>query len=284
VSRNPKRFIPAGLPDGSLDPRPLAAMGERWILSWLRDRLSGKDPYLPLDRRSGEDPDALLAGLVRAAGPLDPVSRLIGGAAARLLAEAADHGGAPPAFLPALLRLCQQVRLPDTGPWFSAFVQALAKDQPTVEGCWQAGSIDEVLYGALKQAPGIPGSAAHDGWLALLRSPRYTTYALMALGSSLEAEISHLPTWWETCPARERPRELWRTISRAVKLEGGDRVRGVLAARWSELPAGLRNAIDVALRKLGVATIGRQGNSHGRHPIDKAGWKPELLLGPAGKR
>ena len=114
--------------DGNLDADALADLGESWILSWLRERLAGKDPYSPLDRRYDEDPDAKVVDLLRSAGPLHPASRSIGRASLRLLMEAAKRPAEPPAFLASLLRVCQQVRLPDTEPWFFAFVDKLAED------------------------------------------------------------------------------------------------------------------------------------------------------------
>lgn len=282
MTKQAKRFTAELSQDGSLDPGSLAKMGERWVLTWLRERLSGNDPYLPLDRRSGEDPDALVVGLLRLAGPLDPASRLLGRAASRLLEEASEQAEKPPAFLGPLMRMCQQVRLPDTEPWFGAFLEALAHDRNAVEVRWNGQWLGEILYGAIVQAPGNSSQAVHAAWLELLRYPRYTTQALIALGSSFEAEIKHLPTWWQACPAAERGRELWRTLSRAVKLEGEDRVRELLSAEWFDLPRNLRDVINGVLARLEIETVHSHSNGRGEHAIVNAGWRREILLGSMG--
>jgi putative nucleotidyltransferase with HDIG domain len=277
VTKRAKSFTVELSQDGSLDPVSLAQMGERWVLTWLRERLSGNDPHLPLDRRSGEDPDALVVGLLRSAGPLDPASRLVGRAAARLL-EAAGAEATAPAFLGPLLRLCQQVRLPDTEPWFGTFVEQLAHDHNAVEVRWGGKWIDEILYGAIMQAPGVSSSAVRPAWLELLSSPRYTTQALMTLGSWFEAELEHLATWWQACPEAERGRELWQTISRAVKLEGGDRVRELLSAQWADLPQDLLDAINDALARLEIASIQSPSNGRGEHAIVHAGGGKDISV------
>ena len=282
MRQNVKRFTPVTLQDGSLDPRSLADMGERWVSDWLRDRLAGKDHYLPVDRRSGEDPEALVVGLVRLSGPIHPASRLIGSVAARLLEEGASQSVAPPAFFGALLRLCQQVRLPDTQSWFSSFVQSLAKDSAAVEASWNADTISEILFAAVTQVPGNTNSAARAAWLDLLRAPRYTTLALTALGPSFQGEVEHLADWWQACPAAERSRELRWIISRAVKLEGEDRIRRILSSRISSFTASLRMAINTAFVKLRLGSFCDHKGAHSASPIRNAAWKRELLL-PGGK-
>jgi hypothetical protein len=280
VSRRPRQFAPTINPEGTLEPASLAEMGERWVLSWLRERLAGRDPYLPLDRRSGEDPDALVVGLLRSAGPLEPASRLIGRASLRLLREAEEQAPSPPAFLASLLRICQQARLPDTEEWFAAFVEKLADDAAAVEARWSKNLLAEIVYAAIQQTRATPGSAGQASWLKLLRLPRFTTYALIALSSSFEAEVEHLAEWWQACPAAERTRELRQRITRAAKLQGDQRLREVLSAKWTVLPAGLRTAIDGVLGKLGMAALStcEEEDGHVGRAIRNAALKPELVL------
>jgi hypothetical protein len=278
VSKRKRTFNPRLEEDGSLDPNSLADMGERWILAWLRDRLAGEDPYLPIDRRSGEDPDAKVVGLLRSAGPRHPASRLIGRASARLLREAEKHAPELPAYFASLLRLCQQVGIPDTEAWFANFVNSLAAGPGAVAARWRDGPVVELLYAAVKQARGEPGSALHASWRKLLLLPRYTTHALIALGPSFEAEMDYLPAWWQACPLKDRPRELRQRITRAAKLEGDQRLREVLLARWYMLPADMRGSIDVLLAKLGLAPIANSEPAHIARAIRNAGQRREFVL------
>jgi hypothetical protein len=284
VSPSPRRFTPVIGPDGSLDPSSLADMGERWVLSWLRERLAGRDPHLPLDRRSGEDPDAKVVGLLRSAGPLHPASRLIGKAIARLLREAGEQSQNPPDYLASLLRVCQQARIPDTDSWFSVFVERLAEDPAAVEAQWSSASLGEIIYAAIQQVRGTPSSPIHAAWVRLLRQPRYTTQALIALSSSFEIELDYLALWWLACPAGERARELRRRMARALALEGDEKIREALSARWSDLPASLQHALDVVLGQLGVAEVRAHANSHCGRAIRNAAQRPDLVLSAESQR
>src|SRR5438094_222790 len=104
--------------DGTLDPECLERMGPDWLANWIRDRLSGRDPWFPLDRRSDEDPESLIVGLLRNLGLGHPLVPLVGQAVRHLFAQAGTAAPSMPAYFRPLLRLCQQVALPPTAPWF----------------------------------------------------------------------------------------------------------------------------------------------------------------------
>jgi hypothetical protein len=253
-------------------------MGERWILSWLRARLAGKDPYWPLDRRSDEDPDAKLVSLLRSAGPLHPASRSIGRASLHLLREAVQRPAEPPAFFASLLRLCQQVTLPDVEPWFSALINELAEDPRETEARWGSGPTKEIIYAALQQTRGARDPRLHDSWEQLLTVPKYTTQALIALSPSFETEVRYFPAWWDACPPEDRPRELRQAITRAWKLEGDQRLRKILSTKWLALPGGLRDEINMVFSELRLQPIDLRMAAPVSRAIPDAGQRPDLVL------
>jgi hypothetical protein len=254
-------------------------MGERWILSWLRSRLAGKDPYWPLDRRSDEDPDAKLVLMLRSAGPLHPASRSIGRAGLQLLKEAiVQRPAEPPAFFASLLRLCQQVPLPDVEPWFAALINELAEDPRETETRWGSAPTKEIVYAALQQTRGARDPRLRDSWQQLLIVPKYTTQALIALSPSFETEVNYLPAWWDACPPEDRPRELRQAITRAWKLEGDQPLREILSAKWLGLPGGLRNEINMILSDLRLQPIDSRAPAPVSRAIPDAGQRPDLVL------
>jgi hypothetical protein len=264
--------------DGRLDADALADMGERWILSWLRERLAGNDPYCPLDRRIDEDPDAKVVALVRSAGPLHRASRSIGLASLRLLDEAAKQPAEPPTYFVSLLRVCQRVMLSGVEPWFSAFVSELAGHPQETEAKWGRGPTHEILYAAIQQLRGMRGSQVHASWQQLLTYPEYTTHALIALSPSFKEEMEHLAAWWEACPPGDRRQELRQGITRAWKLEGTERLREILTGKWSALPANLRGTINQILVELKLAPIGLHPARSVCRAIGKAAQRPEVVL------
>jgi hypothetical protein len=263
--------------DGRLDPESLERMGPDRLTSWMRERLSGYDPWLPLDRRSDEDPETLIVGLVRDLGSGHPLVPLLGRAARHLLDEILS-APSPPPYLASLLRLCQQVALPPTGSWFTAELKELAQ-KPEVLADWPPGLADEVLFAALRQSPGWPGSPARSTWEALLRRPESATFALSALGTSLQQQVPHLAVWWRACPRDERDRELEQLVFEAVTVEGPEAAR-ILLAQAPSLPPDLKSAIDRELRAQGArpafASAGKPPNS-----LKNSGWRRDLLLGHA---
>lgn len=140
-------FQPRLQEDGSLDPEPLERMGLDWLTGWMRERLSGRDPWFPIDRRSDEDPDLLIVGLLRRIGSGHPFAALLGSAARRLLEEASAESP----FLHSLLRLCQQVALPATSPWFTTELERLAQSPEDSAVRWPESTLtDEILFAALR--------------------------------------------------------------------------------------------------------------------------------------
>jgi hypothetical protein len=248
-------FQPRLLADGRLDPECLELMSPDWLTGWMRERFSGRDPWFPLDRRSDEDPETLIVGLLRDLGSGHPLVPLLGRVARRLLDEAAATAPALPPYLRPLLRLCQQTALPATAAWFAAELETLAERPETFGSRWPERELaDEILFAALRQAPGWPGSPARPAWEALLTQPETTTFALAALGTSLQQQISHLAVWWEACPQEERETELSQLIFAAVSAEGPDQARDILSKAHS-LPPELRHVIDLELQANGARPV-----------------------------
>lgn len=247
-------FEPRFRSDGTLDPECLERMGPDWLTSWIRDRLSGLDPWFPIDRRSEEDPESLIVGLLRNLGLGHPLVALVGLAVRRLLVQAgAAVPSAPLYFLP-LLRLCQQVALPPTAPWFLEELKNLAKQPEKFAARWQnEGLVDEMLFAALRQAPGRPETPSRPFWEALLSRPGSATLALSALGTSLQEQVSHLAVWWRSCPRQDRNLELSQLIFEALT-EGEEEARAILG-KASSLPADLRIAIDRELEAQGARPV-----------------------------
>jgi hypothetical protein len=268
--------------DGSLDPACLERMGERWTAQWLRERLSGRDPYIPIDRRTDEDPEALVVDLLRQEGPSGTCSLAIARAALALLDDARRSAPQIPPYFPALLRLCEQVRMTPTSTWFLDELTALSRDPASVECRWgSAEIIEEILFAARRQTPGLPESPAHDLWLGLLRQPRFATMALLGLGTSFARLVAHLPVWWRTSPPGERSRELGEIVFQALSTEGEDAVRAALAAVGPGWQPELKAAVDREMRANGLtSSLSRVKAAHASATLN-AGWKREEHLAAA---
>lgn len=237
-------FQPRLREDGSLDSEPLEHMGLDWLTDWMRERLSGHDPWLPIDRRSDEDPDLLIVGLLRRIGSGHPLAALLGSAARRLLEEANSESP----YLRSLLRLCQQIALPATSPWFTCELERLAQSPKDFTDL-----TNEILFAALRQAPGWPGSPSRPFWEKLLVRPQSATLALAAFGTSLEQQASHLAAWWRVCPREDRDLELSQLIFRALTIDGEEKVRIILSV--SSIPVDLQQAIDWELEANGARPL-----------------------------
>jgi hypothetical protein len=273
-------FEPRLQPDGTLDPECLERMGPDWLAGWIRDRLSGRDPWFLIDRRSDEDPESLIVGLLRNLGLAHPLVPLMGQAARRLLVQAGQVSPPAPSYLHPLLRLCQQVALPATGPWFLAELKSLAEQPENFAALWPEGGLaDEILFAALRQAPGRPGAPARPYWQALLNRPESTTLALTALGTSLQEQVSHLAIWWSVCPREERNLELSQLIFEAL-IAGEEEARAILG-KAASLPPDLRAAIDRELEAQGArpafAAPKRVAKSSSKF-LEDAGLRREVLL------
>jgi hypothetical protein len=274
------QFEPRLREDGTLDPEPLARMGLEWLTGWMRDRLGGRDPWFPIDRRSDEDPEVLLVGLVRTLGSGHPLSVLLGQAARKLLEEA----GPESPFLRSLLRLCQQAPLPETEPWFTARLKTLADHPEEFHSLWPEGAlVQEILFAALRQSPGRPGNPARPEWEKLLTRPETATHAFTALGSSLEQQASHLVDWWQACPPEDRGLELSQILFEGLA-EGEDKLQDAFG-RIPSLPAELREAINRELRDQGARSLPASDppTRRQRDPLKNAGYQREFLLNPQKK-
>jgi hypothetical protein len=272
-------FEPRLRSDGTLDPECLERMGPDWLANWIQDRLSGRDPWFPIDRRSDEDPESLIVGLLRNLGLGHPLVPLVGQAVLHLLSQAGTAAPSAPAYFRPLLRLCQQVALPLTASWFLQELKSLAEQPEGFAARWQEeGLVNEILFAALRQAPGRPGSPARAYWESLLNRPESTTLALSALGTSLQEQVSHLAVWWSVCPREERELELSQFIFEALT-EGEEDARAILGR--VPFPSGLRAALDQELKGYGARPLPVQINSQCKaqsNAFKDAGLQRQYLL------
>lgn len=243
-------FQPLLREDGSLDPASFERMGDSWIESWLRERLSGRDPHFPVDIRAGEDSEAFVVGLLRQAGPVHLATLAISRSVLRLLDEARRFAPQALPWLIPLLRLCQQVRLDLVFSWFREELQAIASDSDAARQRWgDLRVIRDILLAAVLQAPGRSPSPALGAWQMLLKIPEFSSLALAALGSSFEQKLPYLEDWWNHCPPDRRGRELKYLIYRALDQE---EPIYFLLTQVPFLPTDLCEAIDQELQAQGA--------------------------------
>ena len=273
-------FEPTMRSDGTLDPDCLEHAGEHWVKEWLRRRLSGSDRWFPIDPRYGEDPESFVVGIVEDAGLDHPATARIGRSALRLLDNARALAPDLPPYITALLRLCQQVKLPWTGDWFTEEIRALtkAKSSLLVEQRWGPDLIREILYAAVLQAPALPGTAASAIWLELSREPRYATLALLSFGSSIEARASHLAEWWQAVTFEERSRELRQIVSQGLKNQGDERLRTALSKAGEYWGNNLQREVNAALRQQGIEEVFRVNPEVSRRSTRPAKDSPTGLV------
>lgn len=245
-------FRPSLREDGTFDPDCLEQAGQRWVAAWLKGRLSGHDPYFPIDKRGDEDPEGLIIAILEDAGSVHPATRLIGGGVLDLLDEARKRAPQTPPYLESTLQVCERVRLPQTSSWFTEELRRLAADPKAVEESWGEDATEEILYGAILQAPGLPTAASYASWRAILRMPRYATMAWMGLASSFAASIDLMADWWQASPAAQRQAEIDQLIFTGLKTEGREQVRELLSRRSASWLPSLRAAVDFALKNNGV--------------------------------
>jgi hypothetical protein len=195
-----------------------------------------------------------------------------------LLAQAGTMAPSTPAYFRPLLRLCQQVALPPTAPWFLQELKSLAEQPESFAARWlEEGLSNEIFFAALRQAPGRPGSPARAHWESLLNLPESTTLALSALGTSMQEQVSHLATWWSACPHEERELELSQLIFEALT-EGEEEARAILGN--ASLPSDLRVAIDRELEAQGSRPVFSSSKRASRQSnfLNDAGLRREYLL------
>ena len=243
---------------------------------------------MPLDKRVDEDPDALVVGLLRDAGLAHPASSLISKAILSLLDQSAKSAPDLPPFFVNTMRLCQQVRLPDTSTWFTDQLAQIAKAPARAEKRW--GGIErtkEILYAGAVQAPGLPSAASGKAWQALLKIPQYATLALAGLCRSFEDQVTHMKAWSRTCPTAERDLELNQMLFTALKADGERTVLVILKSLGSSFPSDLKEAINRALRENGsrvaFSDSVEEKSSRGAlwGAIMGAGQKPEYVFAGA---
>lgn len=283
-----KEFKLAFREDGTIDPQCIEQAGLRWVKTWLARRLSGDDPFVPLDKRVDEDPEALIVGLLRDAGLAHPASSLVSKAILSFLDQSAKRAPDVPPFFCNTLRLCQQVRIPDTSAWFTDQLAQIAKAPARAEKRW--GGVErtkEIIYAGVVQSPGLPSAASKKAWQALLKIPQYATLALAGLCRSFEDQVAHMKSWWRTCPAEERELELNQMLFTALKTESEKAVLAILKSSGASFPSDLKEAINRALRENGsrVAFSDSVEEKYSREAlwgaIMGAGQKPEYVLSAA---
>jgi len=236
--------------DGSLDPASFERMGDSWIESWLRERLSGRDSHFPVDIRAGEDPEAFVVGFLRQAGPAHPATLAVSRSVLRLLDEARRFEPQTPPWLIPLLRLCQQVRLDLVFSWFREELQVIASDSDAARQRWgDLRVVRDILLAAVLQAPGRSPSPAVEAWQVLLKTADFSSLALAALGSSFEQKLPYLAAWWNHCPPDRRGRELKYLVYRALDQE---EPIYILLTQVPSFPSDLCEAIDQELQAQGA--------------------------------
>ena len=265
--------------DGSLDPACLERMGERWIAQWLRDRLGGRDPYIPIDQRTDEDPEALVVDLLRAGRAL---RHLFSGnrpcRSCPLGRRSPGRSRGPPVFSSPAPTL--RAGAHDSDLYLvSGRLTALSRNPAPAECRWgSAAIIEEILFAARRQTPGLPESPAHDLWLGLLRQPRFATMALLGLGLSFARLVAHLPVWWRTSPSEEKSRALGEIVFQALSAEGETPCGRPLQQL---APAGslkVEGAVDRELQANGLtSSLSRARAAHVSATLN-AGWKREEHL------
>ncbi|MFY9824379.1 MAG: hypothetical protein WAM82_23590 [Thermoanaerobaculia bacterium] len=251
-------FQPVYREDGSLDPQCLEDAGRHWLRKWLEGRFSGRDPFFGIDRRTDEDPEALVVHLLQEAGTAHPVTLSISEVLLSLLDQAREAApDLPPFFFPAL-GVCQQVRLPATASWFNEELATLARGPEAEEARWGGfPTTKEIVYAAIIQSPGLPRAAAHSNWLLLLKVPHYSTLALLGLGQTFEQRLPWLSTWWKSCPPEDRQRELDHLVFMALRELGERKVRTLLAtqARTDAWLQWMKAEVDSALLRSGGQVV-----------------------------
>ncbi|HEV7509700.1 MAG TPA: hypothetical protein VGS07_32810 [Thermoanaerobaculia bacterium] len=248
-------FRPSLRKDGTFDPECLKEAGQSWVTAWLQDRLSGYDPYFPIDKRGDEAPSSLIVSILREAGTTHPSTALIGRSILNLLDEARKLAPEIPSYLKPALEISQRAWLPSTSIWFTEELRCLAADPAVVEGRWGTRLVKEILHGAIRQSPGLPRAASHASWRAILRMPQYATLAWMGLARTFDASLVYMDDWWRACPAPQRQAELDQFIFTGLKTEGREQVHRLLIDHFDSWADDLQVAVDSALEKNGDRRI-----------------------------
>jgi hypothetical protein len=243
-------FVPTVAADGSLDPGPIADASVNEVAQWLRGRLSGNDPWVPISVQLGEDPAALVAALVSQRSVQDEAVQKLGLAANQLLADL--PGEEIPRWTDGLLSLCARERLPHIAEQMDRLLDGIVASPEGATACWgTAARAAAVLRAARKQHVPLPDAEVYAHWLSLLESPDFGTLALASLAVPPHAKIRHLPVWWRYCPESARSREIEAFAASIARQQAPDtEIQTALAA--SGLPLDLRRALTDALARCGV--------------------------------
>lgn len=269
---------PRSRDNGEADPSSFEGLGDDWIWNWLKSRLSGDDPYFPIDPRVDEDPEALVVGLLREAGERSRLWRSIARAVRYLLYAASDVVPEVPSFFARALRICQRCRFTEVEGWFVEALELLAESSDRMEQVWGERLVKEITYAAVLQIPGIPTSPARQAWLHLFENPRYTTIALRGLGASFSQRLSYLPQWWQICPRDDRKKQIDNMIFAALKAHSFQELRPLLQDQRQRyrFPYELEVAIDEALERYGASRVFRISGPHLRSILNAGRQSSEM--------
>lgn len=245
-----QEFVPRFTKDKRLDPASFSDAGDHAVEAWLKQRLSGHDPFLPLDKRLDEDPEALLVGIVRSCGCQHPGVQVIGRVVGNLLKKTPQSAQKMPGYWGPLLRLCEQVTLPYVSDYFSAELGHFSNEPGKIEKHLGGEAMGRrFAFAALRQAPSFDPENSSSPWLALLKQPAYCTIALMGLGPSFAARVKHLPTWWGACPVQKRERELVYLLRNALSTaEDEVSVLNILRSGGNSFSMDLKHALNRSLK------------------------------------
>ena len=233
---------------GVLDPMSFVKAGRAWTVDWLRSRLSGLDPYFPVDHRFGEDAAAGLGTLLRDIGTGHPASALFSVGVRQLLEELSQALPDYPVYGDQLIRLLQLTYLPAAHAWLKEQLRYIAVEGENARARWGTPDrIKEVLYAALKQVAGTHRKGITGLWENLLTHPAFATIALEALSGSVDDRLHYLQQWWETHPPNTA-RDLRQIVYLALREVGRPSLIASLRAVEAEFSYDLRRAIDAALR------------------------------------
>jgi hypothetical protein len=284
-------FWPSLREDGTFNPDCLKEAGQRWVTTWLKSRLSGHDPYYPIDKRGDEAPSSLIVSILRDAGTTHPSTALIGRGILDLLDEARKLAPEIPPYLKPALEISQRVWLPSTSIWFTEELRGLAADPEAAEERWGTRLVKEILHGAIRQSPGLKQAASHASWQAILKVPPYATLAWMGLAQSFDASLDYIEDWWKACPVDRRQAEIDQFVFTGLKTEGSGQVREFLRCRSESWSADIQAAVDSALEKNGIKRVAAlafqsspvssppyRSSNHRRTAMEEAARRRESVL------
>lgn len=184
----------------------LASMQE-----WIRNRLQGKDPYVPINRQDGEPPAELFIRLALGMEPNRRLFMLLHFAVAMLLAEAwIQH----PPWTSGVLELARVLRRKE---YFPILMNAVLDRRRYTDEQPQIGLDREWLEAAASYPP---PNALTEEWQRILDKqidPIHAAIAYRALAYDLEWAIHYLPALYNCLRAEEREVLVEHAIFQAFK-------------------------------------------------------------------